>query len=385
MGRAEGDKQNIPLVDLSASLAPIRRELMAEIEAIFDRMDLFLGTNQRAFESEFTACCEARYGIAVSNGTDALLAALRGLDIGPGDEVIAPSMTFFATIEAILHVGATPVLVDVEPDALGIDVERVESAVTPATRAILPVHLYGHPAAMSPILEIARQHDLRVIEDAAQAHGARYDGKRCGGLGDAAAFSFYFTKNLGALGEAGFVTARDEALAEKIRLLRHHGHVSKFEHAIAGYNLRMDEIQAAVLRLKLRGLEDANRRRRAIAARYDALFADYPIRPLIPRKDCEPVYHLYPIRVADRDALRDWLEERGVGTGIHYPIAAHRQPAARRAGCRFDAMEVTERACAELLSIPVYPELDDEQVEYVAAQVRTFFEQSHRAAPVGSA
>ncbi len=251
----------VPLVDLRASFLPIREEVLRQFDAILSRMDLFLGPNVQSFEREFAAYCEVDHGIGVSSGTDALFAALTACGIGSGDEVIVPAHTFIATIEAVVHTGATPVMVDVEPETLTIDVGEIRSAITPSTRAIVPVHLYGHPADMDPILGIARDHGLRVIEDAAQAHGARYKGRRCGSMGDAGCFSFYFTKNLGAIGEAGFVTVRDEDLAQTVRLLRDHGHSSKHEHQILGYNLRIDELQAAVLRIKLRGLEACNERR----------------------------------------------------------------------------------------------------------------------------
>ncbi len=272
----------------------------------------------------------------------------------------------------MIHTGATPVMVDVEPDNLGMDPEAVRAALTAATRAIVPVHLYGHPVDMDAILGIAREGGLRVIEDAAQAHGARDRGRRCGSLGDLGAFSFYFTKNLGAYGEAGFVTAREDSLAEQVRLLRHHGHVSKFEHALPGYNFRMDELQAAVLRLKLPRLEENNRRRRAIAARYDAALGGTGLRILRPRAEVEPVYHLYPVRTERRDALREHLERRGIGTGFHYAIPAHRQAALRGRPHRAGPMKVTEEACRTLLSIPMYPELTDAQVDHVIASVREF-------------
>jgi dTDP-4-amino-4,6-dideoxygalactose transaminase len=231
---------------------------------------------------------------------------------------------------------------------------------------------------MGPILALARERGLVVVEDAAQAHGARYEGKRCGSIGDAGCFSFYFTKNLGAFGEGGFVTTRDAGIADRVRLLRHHGHVSKFEHAIIGYNLRMDELQAAVLLIKLRALEAGNARRREIARGYDTLLAGSPARPLATRPGCEPVHHVYPVRVERRDDLRDYLAEQGIETGIHYRIAAHRQPALRDRPHRCGSLAVTEDACRELLSLPIYPELRDAQLEYVAEHVGRFFANGSR-------
>jgi dTDP-4-amino-4,6-dideoxygalactose transaminase len=310
--------------------------------------------------------------VGVSSGTDALQVALRACGVGPGDEVIVPSHTFFATVEAILHAGAVPVFVDVEPETLTLDVRAIPAALSPATRAIVPVHLYGHPADMDPILEIARQRRLRVVEDAAQAHGARYRGRRCGSLGDAGCFSFYVTKNLGALGEGGFVATQDAGVAERVRLLRHHGHVSKFEHALAGHNFRLDELQAVVLRARLRRLDAANARRRELAVRYRTLLGAGAVRPLAVRRDCESVHHVFPVRVRERDALRGHLAERGVETGIHYARPAHRQPALARHPHRCLPLPVTEAACHEILSLPLYPELRDEQCAYVADCVNGF-------------
>jgi dTDP-4-amino-4,6-dideoxygalactose transaminase len=363
----------VPLVDLRCSLEPIQQQLMQEFEDILEGMQLFLGPRTRAFEAEFAAFCEVEHGVAVSNGTDALRAALTACEIGPGDEVIVPSLTFFATCEAVVHVGAIPVFVDVEPRTLTMDPEEVRRAVTPATRAILPVHLYGHPVDMDAILEIANRQDLVVIEDCAQAHGARYKERRCGSMGDTGCFSFYFTKNLGAFGEAGFVTTRDRERLERLQGLRNHGHVSKFEHGRIGFNMRMDELQAAVLRLKLPLLEANNERRRNIATLYDQLLDQAGVELLSPRPECVPVYHLYPIRTPYRDALRAHLEERGVGTGIHYKISCHEQPALRDIPHRvFGDLEVTRRAARELLSLPMYPELRRDQVDWVAQAVLEF-------------
>jgi dTDP-4-amino-4,6-dideoxygalactose transaminase len=365
---------NVPLVDLRAAFAPVKDEVFREFEAILDGMQLFQGPNTLAFEEEFAAYCGAAHGMALSNGTDALFAALLACGIGPGDEVIAPAHTFFATIEAIVHAVAVPVLADVERDTLTLDPEQVRALVTEKTRAIVPVHLYGQAADMDPLLEIAREHGLRVVEDAAQAHGAKYKGRPCGSLGDAASFSFYFTKNLGGVGEGGFVSTNDAEIAEQVRLLRHHGHVSKFEHSIIGYNLRIDELQSAVLRAKLPRLDAGNAQRRAHAARYDALFADARVTRPVARPEREHVYHCYALRAPRRDELAVWLGERGVGTGIHYKNPGHLQPGLQHHPHRAGDMKVTSEACRELISLPMYPELTDEQVEYVAARVREFLE-----------
>jgi dTDP-4-amino-4,6-dideoxygalactose transaminase len=364
----------VPLVDLRAALRPIKEELFGQLGSILDGMELHLGPNVQAFEQEFASYCQVEHGVAVSSGTDALYAALRACGIGPGDEVIAPSLTFFATIEAIIHTGAVPVLVDVDPMTLTIDSAAVGAAITPATKAILPVHLYGHPADMDAINGIAQEYRLRVIEDAAQAHGARYKGRLCGSMGHVGCFSFYFTKNLGAIGEGGFVTTSDPEIAGRIRLLRNHGHVSKSEHAVVGHNFRMDELQAAVLRLKLRYLDQANQRRREIADRYRERLPGNDLWMLGCRDDCDCIYHVFPIRSRLRDELRCHLDANAIGTGIHYKIPGHRQAALRDHPHRVvGAMQVTDAACRELLSIPMYPDLTDEQVDYVAYHVGRFF------------
>lgn len=363
---------NVPLVDLRAAFAPVKEEVFREFEAILDGMQLFQGPNTSAFEEEFAAYCGAAHGMGMSNGTDALFAALLACGVGPGDEVITPAHTFFATIEAIIHVGAVPVFADVERDTLTLDPEAVREAVTGKTRAIVPVHLYGQAADMDPILAIAREHGLRVVEDAAQAHGAKYKGRPCGSLGDVASFSFYFTKNLGGVGEGGFVSTNDAKIAEQVRLLRHHGHASKFEHTIVGYNLRIDELQSAVLRAKLPHLDANNARRRAHAARYDALFADEPVTVPTARPDREHVYHCYAMRTPRRDEMAEWLAERGVGTGIHYKNPGHLQPALAKHPHRAGDLKVTVEACRELISLPMFPELTDEQIDYVGARVKDF-------------
>jgi len=363
---------NVPLVDLRAAFEPVKEQVLREFAAILDGMQLFHGPHTAAFEEEFAAYCGAAHGLALSNGTDALFAALLACGVGPGDEVIAPAHTFFATIEAIVHTGAVPVLADVDRESLTIDPAAARALVTDRTRAVVPVHLYGQAADMDPLLELARERGLRVVEDAAQAHGARYRGRKVVSLGDAAAFSFYFTKNLGAVGEGGFVTTNDAKVAEHVRLLRHHGHVSKYEHAIVGYNLRIDELQAAVLRAKLPGLDAGNARRRAHAAHYARLFAGSAVQVPVCRPGNEHVYHAYAVRAPRRDALAEHLAQRGVGTGIHYKTPGHLQPALRHHPHRAGDMKVTTSACRELISLPMYPQLTAEQIEYVAANALEF-------------
>jgi dTDP-4-amino-4,6-dideoxygalactose transaminase len=364
---------NIPLVDLKAQYAPLKQEILVRIEQVLDGMGLFLGENVRALEQEFTQFCGARYGIGVSDGTAALQIILRALGIGPGDEVITPSHTFIATAEAIALVGATPVFVDIDPVTCLMDVAQIESKITPHTKALLPVHLYGQPVDMEPLLQIARSHGLKVIEDACQAHGASYRGQRAGNLGDAAAFSFYFSKNLGAYGEAGFITCNDEQLARTMRMLRDHGSERRYYHDLVGSNWRLDEIQAAVLRVKLPHLDRWNAARRDHAARYTELLSDTPVTTPVAAPDNQHVYHLYVIRAPERDALQAWLKERGIGTGIHYPVPIHLQNAYRGRDNGAGGLPVTERAAGEILSLPMYAELTNAQISYVVAAIKDFY------------
>jgi dTDP-4-amino-4,6-dideoxygalactose transaminase len=360
----------VPLVDLSAQFQPIRAEIMGAIEDVFDSMHLFLGPRLRAFEEEFAAYCGVRYCTGVGNGTDALHLALRAAGIGPGDEVITVAHTFFATVEAINMVGATPVFVDVEPETFLMDVSQVEQRLTPRTRAILPVHLYGQMVDMDPLMELARRHNLVVIEDAAEAHGADYRGRRAGSIGHLACFSFYYSKNLGAYGEAGAVTTSDADLARRLAQLRDHGSEQRYHHSEYGFNSRMDEIQAAILRVKLRYLDEWNVRRREHAATYARLLADARVVLPCVAPERSHIWYVYVIRTADRAAVQQRLADRDIGTGIHFPIPIHLQPATRQLGYVQGDLPNTERVANEILSIPMYPELSDAQMEFVAAALR---------------
>jgi dTDP-4-amino-4,6-dideoxygalactose transaminase len=358
-------------VDLRAQFRALRGEIMPAIEAALEQMQLMLGPNTRAFEAEFAAYCGVRHAFAVSNGTDALHLALRACDIGPGDEVITVPNTFVATVEAIVLAGAQPVLVDVDPDTGNMDPARIEEAITPRTRALMPVHLYGQPADMDGIRVIAQRHNLRVIEDACQAHGAEFRGQRAGSLGDIACFSFYYSKNLGAYGEGGAVVTDDPELAERVRLLRDHGSPRKYEHTTFGFNARPDELQSVVLRVKLNHLDAWNERRRAIAARYTDGLVGLPLQtPRVP-EHTSPVFHIYAVLTPRRDDLLSWLHERGIGAAIHYPIAVHKQPA--YTDLARGNLAVAERWTRETLSLPIYAELSDDDTEYVIEAVRTFF------------
>jgi dTDP-4-amino-4,6-dideoxygalactose transaminase len=366
---------NIPLVDLKAQYQPLKEDILARIATILDGMQLFLGPNVQAFEAEFAAFQEVKHAIGVADGTVALQLALIACEVGPGDEVITASHTFIATAEAIALVGAKPVFVDIDPDTYTMDVEQTEARITSRTRAIIPIHLYGQPADMDPIMELAEQHDLWVIEDACQSHGARYKGRKTGGLGHIAAYSFYFSKNLGAYGEAGMVTTDDEELAGKMRMLRDHGSPRRYYHRMIGVNGRLDEIQAAVLRAKLPYLESWNAQRRVNAAHYTVLLSDMA-SIVVPKTAgyAEHVYYLYVVRVPHRDQLREYLHEQGVGTGIHFPVPCHLQPAFEYLGYKQGDLPITEQIVGEILSLPMYPELTAQQRSYVINKIREFYD-----------
>lgn len=364
-------KTKVPFLDLNAQHAPLRAEFERAIGEVIDSGAFAGGPVVAEFEQEFAAFCGTRHAIGVGNGTDALWLALLAYGIGAGDEVITVPNTFMATAEAITYSGAKPVFVDVDERTYTMDPTLLEKALTKKTKAIMPVHLFGQMADMDPILDFARRHHLRVIEDAAQAHGAEYRGRGAGSIGDAGCFSFYPGKNLGAFGEAGAVVTNDDELRDKIRSLRDHGQVRKYHHALVGWNCRMDGIQAAVLRIKLRFLEEGNQRRRDHAQYYDRLLREVEAVKL-PEAAAygKHVYHIYPIRVRERDELLRSLEEKGIGCGIHYPVPVHLQEAYGDLGYKEGAFPVAERACAELLSLPMFPELTNDQMDLVAAAVK---------------
>ena len=342
---------------------------MRAIEDVLDSMHLFLGPNVQLFEQEFAAYCGASFGIGVGNGTDALHLALRAAGVGPGDEVITVAHTFFATAEAIVMVGATPVFVDIEPDTYLMDASQIEGRLTSRTRAILPVHLYGQMADMDAIMRIAARHNLVVVEDAAEAHGADYKGRRAGSIGHLGCFSFYYSKNLGAYGEAGAVVTSDADLARRLRRYRDHGSEQRYHHAEYGFNSRLDEIQAAILRVKLRYLDVWNAQRRQHAATYTRLLSGSGVALPATAPDRSHAWYVYVVRSPERDALRRTLAEREIGTGVHFPIPIHLQDACRGLGYRAGDLPVTERVAREVLSIPMYAELTADQLEWVASSI----------------
>jgi dTDP-4-amino-4,6-dideoxygalactose transaminase len=359
----------IPLVDLRAQHRAIAGEVEEAVREVMERADFVLGGDVAAFEAEYAAYCEAAHAVGLDSGLSALELGMRALDIGPGDEVITPANSFIASSSAISFTGATPVWVDVDPGTMNVDPDAVRAAITPRTRAIMVVHLYGQPADMESIGAIAREHGLKLIEDACQAHGARFAGRRVGSLGDFAAFSFYPAKNLGAYGDGGMLTTQDAGLAERVRMMRNYGQREKYEHVTMAWNRRLDTIQAAVLRIKLRHLDRWNEARRAHAAHYDRLLADSGLELPRTRPDVEHVHHLYVVRTEGRDRLLEALRAQGVGAALHYPVPIHLQEAYRDRGAGEGSFPVTERAAARLLSLPLYPELEPEQVERVAGAV----------------
>ena len=360
----------IPFVDLKAQHSALKDELSAAIQRVLESCQFTLGPEVAAFETEFANYCQAEHGVAVNSGTSALHLALLAAGVGPGDEVITVPFTFVATVSAIHYTGATPVFVDIDPRSFTMDVTQLEAAITDRTKAIIPVHLYGQPADMDPILSIAKAHGLVVIEDAAQAHGAEYNGRRAGSMGDMGCFSFYPGKNLGACGEGGMVVTKDPELTRTLRMLRDWGAERKYEHVLKGYNYRMEGIQGAVLRVKLRHLETWTEARRAAAARYDRGFAGSGVQTPAAMPYGRHVYHVYAIRSKQRDAWLRSLQEQGIGAGMHYPIPVHLLPAFADLGYSAGQFPHSEQAANEVLSLPMFPELTAEQSAKVVEAVK---------------
>lgn len=365
---------NIPFVDLQTQYQGLKPEVDAAVLAVMQRGDFILGGAVTEFEKAFAEYCGAKYCVGVDSGYSALELIIRAYDIGPGDEVITAANTFIATTLGISNAGATPVLVDCDPETYNIDVNKIEAAITPRTKAIMPVHLYGQPADMDAIRAIARKHKLFIFEDAAQASGARYKGHMAGSLGDAAAFSFYPGKNLGAYGDGGAVTTNDPDIAEKIRLLRNIGQKVKYYHEIKGFNNRLDTMQAAVLGVKLPYLDSWNESRRHAAAAYAEQLADLPIVTPMSADYAEHIFHLYVVRVENRSSLMEYLKERGVATGLHYPVPIHLQPAYAELGYKHGDFPVTEAYAETILSLPIFPELDEAKVAYVTDTIHDYFQ-----------
>jgi dTDP-4-amino-4,6-dideoxygalactose transaminase len=363
---------NVPFVDLRTQYRAIADEVRPKLETVMANADFILGHDVTSFEEEFATYCSVSYGIGLDSGTSALELSLRACEVGEGDEVITAANTFFATAAAITYVGARPILVDINPLTYNIDVSRLKEALSERTRAIIPVHLCGQPADMDPIMELAERKGLWVIEDACQAHGARYKGRRTGSIGHVACFSFYPAKNLGGYGDGGMVVTNDEKIAERVRMLRDYGQQEKYRHLIVGYNRRLDTLQATVLRVKLHHLDEWNEARRRHAHLYDRLLKDTRVTPPFNPEHSEHVYHLYVVQSERRDELREWLGAKDVATGIHYPVPVHLQPAYAYLGYGEGDFPVTEAYARRTLSLPMFPELIKEQIEYVVEAIHQF-------------
>lgn len=360
----------IPFLDLKAIQILQRQELLAAMERVLESGWFVLGQEVANFEADYASYCAAEHCVGVANGLDALALALRAMGVGEGDEVIVPSNTYIATWLAVSQTGARPLPVEPDLATYNIDPARIEAAITPRTRAILPVHLYGQPADMDPIIALAKKHDLKILEDGAQAHGALYRGKRIGAHGDAVAWSFYPGKNLGALGDGGAITCNDPQLARDIAILRNYGSEVKYQNMVKGWNSRLDELQAALLQVKLEKLDEGNARRGDIAQRYLREMQGLPlVLPYVPEW-ASPVWHLFVVRHDDRDGFATRLKEQGVATLIHYPIAPHMQPAYSDLGIQIGSLPISEQIHREVLSLPIGPTMTDDQVDKVIASVR---------------
>jgi dTDP-3-amino-3,4,6-trideoxy-alpha-D-glucose transaminase len=365
--------KRVPFIRLDAADPELLAELLEVVERVAHDSAFTLGPEVEGFERAFAAYCETEHAIGVSSGTTALELALRGLGIGPGDEVIVPTYTFIATAEAVSTVGATPRLVDVDPDTGLITAAIVEEALTPLTRAVIPVHLFGRPVEMDPIVGLCRKREIAVIEDACQAHGARYRGHRVGSLGDAGCFSFYPTKNLGGWGDGGALVTGNADLAEKIRLLRSHGEATRNHHELITGTHRLDALQAAILEVKLAHLDEWNEKRRMAAASLSTgLAGSSLVLPQPAAADSDNVFHLYVVRSSERDALRTHLDERGVASGIHYPTPVHLQPAYAGLGLGAGSLPIAERLASECCSLPLFPAIEDWQIAETVAAIESF-------------
>lgn len=361
----------IPFVDLKREYAQIREEIRNAIQRVLEKQWFILGEELEKFEQEFPNHIEAKYGVGVNSGSDALYLAVKALGIGKGDEVITVSHTFISTVDAIVRNGAKPIFLDIDPETYTIDVTQIERKITERTKAIIPVHLYGHPSDIDPIMENAEEHNLFVIEDACQAHGAEYKGKNVGSIGHVGCFSFYPAKNLGAYGDAGMLVTNDEELAGRLGMMRNYGQLKKYHHEFIGVNSRLDEIQAAILRAQLKHLDEWNEKRRRVARLYNEFLEDSRVIMPTQKEYAKHVYYVYVIRHKNRDKLEKHLEKNGIQTLIHYPIPIHKQKAYLDTGFQLN-LPVTEKICDEILSLPIHPFLHEDEILFIAECVKCF-------------
>lgn len=368
--------KTIPLVDLKAQYKQIKSEANKAILQVLQASDYILGNKVDEFEKKFAKYCEAKYCIGLDNGSSALELGMRALGIGAGDEVITPANSFIASSSAISFTGATPVWIDCDENTYNLDVSQIEAKITKRTKAIMPVHLYGQAADMDTILKIAKKHKLFVIEDACQAHGARYKGKRVGSFGDIAAFSFYPGKNLGAYGDGGALTTNNNKVYEMVKSMRNYGQKKKYHHSFLGWNRRLDTIQAAVLLVKLKYLDTWNKKRLKKARLYTKLLKDAPLVLPFTEAHNKHVYHLYVVRTKKRDSLKKYLESKGIQVGIHYPIPIHQQEAYRDIGHKKESFPLSDRYAGELLSLPIYAELTEKDIRYTCSHIKNFFDET---------
>lgn len=362
----------VPFVDLKMQYQSIRSDIKTALDGVLENTAFILGSEVRQLEEEFATYCQTKYAVAVNSGTSALHLALLSAGVGPGDEVITVPNTFIATVAAIVYTGATPRFVDVHPDTYNMDASKLEQAITSKTKAILPVHLYGQPVDMDAVMAVARKHNLLVIEDACQAHGATYHNRKVGSFGLAGCFSFYPGKNLGAYGEGGMLVTNDETVYETARCLRDHGSEQKYYHVRIGYNYRMEGFQGAVLRVKLPYLDEWTDSRRKNAAYYNRILKDFDVVTPVVLDDVRHVFHLYVVRVNQREAMQQYLQQNGVATGLHYPVPVHLQKGYQFLGYREGDFPVTEAAAKQILSLPMFPELTEQQMQYVAETIGKF-------------
>ncbi len=365
--------KKIPLLDLTEQYRGIKEEVRDAIDRVLESGHYILGPETKAFEAEVAEFCGVKHAIGVGNGTDALQLVLDAHGVGPGDEVITTPFTFFASAEVVSQVRATPVFVDIDPKTYNLDVEQVKQKITSKTKAIIPVHIFGQPAEMDELMQLAEEHNLFVLEDAAQAIGSEYKGKKIGAWGHAATFSFFPTKNLGGYGDGGMIVTNDDQLADKLRILRVHGSRPKYYHGIIGYNSRLDEIQAAALRIKLRHLDDWNNARAEKAAYYNKLLSELPVVTPYHAPDRKHIYHLYNIQAEDRDGLMEHLKENGISSGVYYPLPLHLQEVYKDLGYKEGDMPNAETISRKIFALPLYPELAEETMEHIVQVIRNYF------------